>query len=81
MPHMNKTLRGDRCLCRGCGEYFNSTGMFDRHRVGKYRPGERRCLTPDEMRVKGHLQNDAGFWIRSKRPKVTGTGSTRAEIG
>jgi hypothetical protein len=66
-------LRGDHCLCRACSEYFNSTGMFDRHRVGRYSPMERRCLSPLEMRAKGYLQNDSGFWIRSKRPEAAGT--------
>ena len=58
-------LSGDRCQCTACGEYFNSTGMFDRHRVDKY--PNRRCLTTDEMSLKGYTTNRAGFWIRSIR--------------
>ena len=51
-----RVLRGDRCRCRACGEYVNSTSAFDRHRVGAYdltapKHG-RRCLTPDEMRAR-----------------------------
>jgi hypothetical protein len=64
-----KTLRGDRCLCRACGEFFNSTFMFDKHRRGKY-PGGRRCLTPAELEAKGHVRNEAGFWISTARETV-----------
>ena len=39
--------------CSVCKEPFLSQGLFDQHRVGKYSPDERRCLTPDEMRAKG----------------------------
>jgi len=59
-------LRGDRCRCPACGEYLNSTGMFDRHRTGKY--PERRCLTPAGMLERGFRKNAAGFWIRSEHP-------------
>jgi hypothetical protein len=61
-----RELRGDRCRCPVCGEYLNSTGMFDRHRIGKY--PDRRCLTPKEMLERGFTRNTAGFWIRSNRP-------------
>jgi hypothetical protein len=60
-----KVLRGERCKCPACGEYLNSTGMFDRHRVGKY--PDRRCLTSAEMLDRGFSKNAAGFWIRSER--------------
>lgn len=56
-------LTGARCQCPACHEYFNSTGMFDRHRIGSY-ADDRRCLSPDEMQAKGYLKNSAGFWIR-----------------
>lgn len=39
--------------CASCGEPFQSQTLFDDHRVGKYVPDERRCLTPDEMLDKG----------------------------
>jgi hypothetical protein len=61
-----KVLRGDRCRCSGCGEYFNSTYMFDKHRFGKY--PDRRCMTAEEMSAKGYSKNEAGFWISSKAP-------------
>lgn len=55
-------LTGARCQCAACLEYFNSTGMFDRHRIGGY--ASRRCLSADELMAKGYLKNSAGFWIR-----------------
>ncbi len=58
---------GDRCQCRTCAEYFNSTRAFDKHRTGTYAQPPRRCLSPDEMRARGMSQNAAGFWITSRR--------------
>jgi hypothetical protein len=55
-------LSGNRCLCRSCGQYFNSLKGFDRHRVGAY-PNSRRCLTSPEMIRRGMTANRAGFWI------------------
>lgn len=62
-------LSGDRNQCRGCGEYFNSTFAFDKHRTGEHGK-DRRCLTPDEMRAKGMDKNVAGFWISSAMPEI-----------
>jgi len=56
-------LRGDRCQCGACGEYFNSTYAFDLHRVGEFRDGSRRCLSVEEMRERGMVKNKLGFWI------------------
>ena len=64
-------LRGDRCQCGACGQRFNSTSMFDRHRLG--RPGRRSCLNACQLEAKGYSRNQAGFWIRAKRPADTGT--------
>lgn len=68
----SKPLRGDRCQCQGCYEYFNSTAAFDKHRIGKRLRGQvlvRRCLRLDEMRALGMSQNEAGFWVSRARPK------------
>lgn len=78
-------LTGNRCRCQGCGEFFNSTSTFDRHRVGSWadRGATRRCLKPAEMRTRGWLLNAASFWIRgirSGRPVTAGTARARAEI-
>lgn len=64
------TLRGDRCRCPTCLEYFNSTYAFDQHRKGKFGPIDRSspryCLAPEEMTHKGFSKNNKGFWITAK---------------
>jgi hypothetical protein len=57
-----RRLSSVRCLCRNCGEYFNSIRAFDRHRVSVY-PSNRRCLSGEEMRDHGMSVNKSGFWI------------------
>lgn len=57
-----RRLTGSRCLCRGCGEYFNSVYAFDRHRVWAS-PVVQRCLTDEDMVGKGMTINSSGFWI------------------
>lgn len=54
-------LRGDRNQCPTCGAHFNSTHAFEKHRTGDY-AGQRRCLSADEMRAKGMVLGDDGFW-------------------
>ncbi len=61
----------DHCRCSpatgGCGEYFNSTFAFDRHRTGQ--PGlDRRCLTEHEMLAAGMSRNASGYWISRSLP-------------
>ena len=65
--NVRRKLSGDRCQCSTCGEYFNSTHAFDRHRTGAYEPLERRCLTATEMEARGMSRNVQGFWITEKR--------------
>lgn len=60
-----RELRGDRNQCRGCGEYFNSTAAFDKHRTGNFHERTRRCMTKDEMVAKGMAQRADGFWVGS----------------
>ena len=59
-----KKLRGDRCQCTACGEYFNRTSVFDKHRIGDY--GMRRCRTPDVMIAIGMFLGNDGFWRGSR---------------
>ena len=67
-------LTGNRCQCTACGECFNGTQPFDKHRVGSFaKPGEwqgtRRCLTVAEMEAAGFQRNAAGFWCeRATKP-------------
>ena len=56
-------LTGNRCLCSGCGEYFNSVSAFDMHRSG---PADARvCRQPGEA---GMVRNEAGYWITCAMP-------------
>ena len=68
-------LSESRSQCTACGDLFNSTSVFDKHRVGAFEtpdaPSQRRCLTPVEMEGKGWLRNGAGFWIRAAHPGAT----------
>lgn len=57
-----KSLTGNRNRCAGCGEYFNSTGGFDRHRTGDFGKS-RRCRTVVELSSFGWCKNKDGFWI------------------
>lgn len=65
-------LTGIRCRCSCCGERFNSVSIFDRHRVGSYQECSalRRCLSIDEMVVRGWERNARGFWIERQRIDV-----------
>lgn len=74
-----KLFRGDHCQCPTCGEYFNSTYAFDKHRTGRDAP-LRRCLSPAEMRTIGIAVSSTGWWVSSMasnrpiphRPAITG---------
>lgn len=75
-------LTVSRCQCTACGEYFNSTSTFDRHRLGDYaKPGQlkgnRRCLFVSDLLAKGWGRNAAGFWIERAREASTARGGGR----
>lgn len=56
-----------RCKCPGCGEFFNSTGAFDKHRTGAHGK-DRRCMSDEEMRMKGMDINADGYWVTALMP-------------
>lgn len=57
-----RKLTGDQCRCPSCGEYFNSTKAFDKHRVGEI--GKKVCLSPNDMVVKkGMSLSSRALWI------------------
>lgn len=58
----------DKCQCPTCLLFFKSTAGFDAHRVGRYQPNERRCLTTSEMRARGMALDSSGFWVTKRRP-------------
>lgn len=62
--------------CTTCKEDFGSTRLFDRHRVGVHaylyaeglkmspaRKDGRRCLSIDEMYLKGWTLDSRGRWV------------------
>ena len=60
-------------LCRSCNQDFGSVRAFDAHRLGRHgylyskeQPDGRRCLTIEEMPVKGFVRNAAGRWSLSE---------------
>jgi hypothetical protein len=61
-------LRGDRCLCRACGLYFNSTYAFDKHRAGAMT--ERRCLDVPALLARGWGLTVKGFWATRLRAAI-----------
>lgn len=69
------TLTGNRCQCTACGDWFNSTSSFDRHRVGAFeatmQANTRRCLSAGELTARGWVRNAAGFWIQRQREAAT----------
>jgi hypothetical protein len=50
-----------RSTCGACKSVFFSVSAFDMHRVGRFEPLERRCLSADEMRAKGMALKN-GIW-------------------
>lgn len=48
--------------CSVCCETFTGTVAGDKHRVGSFDEGTRRCLTAPEMIAKGLKQNDKEHW-------------------
>ena len=66
-------LKGDHCSCSACGEYFNSTRAFDKHRTGPYGFGTRRCRSIAEMLGLGMAKNARGLWVTALRADSTYT--------
>lgn len=71
-------LAGSRCQCPACGEYFNSTTAFDRHRVGSHQHRTRHCLSISEMTARGFCKNPAGFWMTESREARADRGTASA---
>jgi hypothetical protein len=63
MHKRERKLGSNRCQCAMCGEYFNSTAAFDKHRIGDPIAG-RRCRSPSEMEAAGMVES-RGWWVTS----------------
>jgi hypothetical protein len=59
------TVRGDHCQCPTCYEYFNSTAVFDKHRMAT--TGAPALPDSREMRVKGMAVSASRWWVTSPR--------------
>jgi len=78
------TLKGCRCQCAACGEYFGSERAFDRHRVGDYaEPGQwqgtRRCLPLPAMLAAGWQRSARGFLLQPD-PRRAGAGDAGPRV-
>jgi hypothetical protein len=71
-------LTGDRCKCSTCGQLFNSTAAFDKHRTGSYSDA-RRCRSIEEMQARGMIPNAAGYWVTAAMPAALRTSTTPKE--
>jgi hypothetical protein len=56
------------CDCPTCGLRFSATSTFDKHRQGPY-DGDRRCLTPKEMRAKKMVERNGVWGMEGTRPE------------
>jgi hypothetical protein len=74
-----KSWTGNRIShCPVCCETFTSEGAGDRHRVGDWNDGTRRCRTPEEMIEAGLALNERGQWARTGPDHWQGTTSEAA---
>lgn len=73
------TLRGDRNQCGSCGELFNSSHAFEKHRIGEH-GHDRRCMSRDEMVARGMVLGADGFW-RGSAMSSTALAAVVAEGG
>ncbi len=46
--------------CRKCGQNFSSTRAGDKHRVGKFFPDERKCLTGEDAGLTAVINKKRG---------------------
>ena len=64
---MKMKVYGDRNQCAACGELFNSSAAFDKHRTGEFGK-DRRCMTIKEMTDKKMAKNGHGYWVTALNP-------------
>jgi len=79
---ISRKLTGSRCRCTSCGDYFNSTSTFDRHRAGDYDSrASRLCLSSAELILRGWSRNSGGFWIERAMDREAATMRTGSTCG
>ena len=60
MSRTNATLKGNRCYCRGCGEYFSVVSNFDKHRIWK--DDKRVCADPESLGMEIKQTGQGTYW-------------------
>lgn len=76
-------LKGKRCQCGGCGEYFSTLRAFDRHRV-RSPDGTRWCLSTFGMEALGlcqHQRGDERLWMRGPSTSHASTATPLLSLG
>ena len=62
-PRMDDLTPSGRCLCRECGEFFNSVKPFRLHRYQIILGKSRGCHDVEWMESKCWERSSKGFWI------------------
>lgn len=62
-----------RNQCTACGLLFGGLTAFERHRVGDFTDGSRRCLTLSELQARKMVVSPDGF-IGMPAPALSGAG-------
>jgi len=69
-----------KCLCTACGDYFNSTAAFDKHRAGQHGVS-RKCMTHEERRSIKMDTNAQGYWVTELRDAGVVHWARHAKLG
>jgi len=77
-PRMDKLTPDKRCLCRECGEFFNSVKGFTLHRYTGA-DGARLCRTISDLEGRGWFLDKDGFWRTERMPGTAISGRRRHE--
>ena len=60
MLRTNSILKGKRCQCSACGEFFSSASSFDKHRTGP--AAARVCADPESVGLSISSRGENTFW-------------------
>lgn len=61
MSQTSAILKGKRCMCPTCGEFFSSITMFDKHRAGEHGV-DRHCLDPQTLGMVIRERGNNTYW-------------------
>jgi len=58
----NAKLKGKRCQCPSCSEFFSTSSSFDRHRKGEHGI-DRHCVDPESVGMVIRERGSSGtYW-------------------